>query len=352
MKNFLISTIKFVIVAFFFFGIGFFARPYYGRDVFSPPPQDPPLSYGVIKRLNLSGFKFIHPLLSCEVADKEEILEFRPLNELLQRQVQTEINEKKARKISVYYRGMTTGRWAGFQEEEIYPGGSLIKIPYLIAYYKLAEDHPEILNEMITYEGDFDESVGQKIVPTKKIETGKSYSIADLIYRMIAYSGNNSTVLLMRRLNRATMHHIFDDLEVPKDHDVHRQWLVTPKRFAYFFRTLYSATYLNRKMSEKALHLLSQADFKEGLVAGVPGYITVTHKFGEFTKQYSDGTIVSTNLHDCGIVYHTTHPYFLCVMAEGGSQESLKGVIARISKQVYQFVDSPAYPLAPQAATF
>jgi beta-lactamase class A len=347
----LINNIKLVIVALFFFGIGFFVYPYYERYRSSPSPQDPPPSYGVIKRLALPGFKFIHPLLSCEVADKKEILEFRPLNELLQRQVQTEINGKKARKISVYYRGMTTGRWAGFQEEEIYPAGSLLKIPYLMAYYKWAEEHPEILNEMVPYKGDFDESGGQKIAPAKKIEPGKSYSIADLIYRMIVYSGNNSTVLLMHRLDRTDLHQIFDDLEVPKDQNVHRQWLVTPKRFAYFFRILYGATYLSREMSEKALHLLSQADFKEGLVAGVPVSIPVAHKFGEFTQQYSDGTIVVTNLHDCGIVYHPTHPYFLCVMAEGQSQESLKEVIARIAKAVYQFVDSPEYPPILQAAT-
>jgi beta-lactamase class A len=246
---------------------------------------------------------------------------------------------------------MTTGRWAGFQEEDIYPSGSLIKIPYLVAYYKLAEDRPEILNEMITYKGDFDKSVGQKIVPAKKIEPGKSYSIANLIYQMIAYSSNNSTILLMHRLDRDYLRQIFDDLEVPNDQNLHRQWLVTPKRFAYFFRILYGATYLNREMSEKALHLLSQADFKEGLVAGVPESILVAHKFGEFTEQYSDGTILSTNLHDCGIVYHPTHPYFLCVMAEGQSQESLKGVIARIAKQVFQFVDSPVYPPVLQAAT-
>ncbi len=323
-------------------------HPYYERYVSSPPQEEsPPLPRGHQVRLTDSRFKFIHPLLSCDVADKKDILEFQPLNELLQRHVQTEINGKQARKISVYYRGMTSGRWTGFQEEEIHPGGSLLKIPYLMAYYKLAEEHPEILNEMITYKGDFDESAGQKIRPAKMIEKGKSYSIADLIHRMIVYSGNNATVLLMHRLDRTYLNHIFDDLHIPSDRNVHRQWLVTAKTFAYLFRILYNGTYLSQAMSEKALGLLSQADFKEGLVAGVPQSIPVAHKFGEFTEQYSDGTIVSTNLHDCGIVYHPSHPYFLCIMTEGQSQESLKGVIARLSKQVYQFVDGPLYPPVP-----
>lgn len=279
------------------------------------------------------------------MADKKNILEFQPFNEILQKQVQTEINQKNATKISIYYRGMTSGRWAGYQERDVYPGGSLIKIPFLIAYYQMAENHPEIMNEMITYTGDFDESAGQKIRPAKKIEAGKSYLISDLIYRMIVYSGNNSTVLLMRRLDRSYLNSVFDDLNVPKDQDMNRQWLVTTKTFAYFFRVLYNATYLNRTMSEKALKVLSDVDFKDGLVAGVPATIKVAHKFGEHTQQYTDGTVVSSDLHDCGIIYHPKHPYFLCVMTEGSSREALKGVIARISKRVYEFVDSPSYPV-------
>ncbi len=349
----LISHVKLIIGAVFFFGVGFFVHPYYERYKPSSPPENLPPRRSIIPtRLEHSPFKFVHPLLSCDVIEnKKEIVEFQPLNELLQRQVQTEINGKQARKISVYYRGMTTGRWTGIHEDDLYSGGSLIKIPFLMAYYKFAETHPEILNERITYQGDFDESHQQKIPPAKTIKAGTSYSVTELIRRMIVYSGNNSTVLLMRHLDRAHLKNIFEDLHVPGDQDVFRQWLVSPKRFAYFFRILYNGTYLSQTMSEKALDLLSQADFKDGLVAGVPPSIPVAHKFGEFTQQFPDGTIASTDLHDCGIVYHPEHPYFLCVMTEGVSQELLKGVIARVSKAIYEFVDSPAYPSVPQRAT-
>jgi len=332
-----------------FFVAGFSLRPFYEhytQSLETAPSLALPL-LGIQDRLGSEKFEFIDPLLACEVVDKKQIVEFGHLNDFLQRQIQTEINEKNVTKGSIYFRGMTSGRWAGFQENEVYPGGSLVKIPFLMAYYKMAESDPKILNEMLPYTGDFDESVGQKIPPAKKIEVGKSYSISELIYRMIVYSGNNSTVLLMRRLDRSYLNAVFEDLNVPKDQDANRQWLVTPKAFAYFFRILYNATYLNRTMSERALKLLSEVDFKDGLVAGVPAKVKVAHKFGEHTAQYSDGTILSADLHDCGIIYHPTHPYFLCVMTEGKSQEALKGVIARISKRVYEFVDSPSYPAIP-----
>ncbi len=325
---------------------GFALRPFYERST-QPVPSSSTLNLshrGSEDRLGGSKFEFIDPLLSCEVADKKQIVEFQPLNDMLQKQVQTEINGKHATKVSVYFRGMTTGRWAGFQESEVYPGGSLIKIPFLIAYYQLAQTQPKLLDEMLLYDGSFDESAGQKIPPAKKIEAGKSYSISELIYRMVVYSGNNSTVLLMHRLDRRYLNNLFEELEVPKDQDANRQWLVTPKSFAYFFRILYNATYLNRTMSELALKLLAEVDFKNGLVAGVPAKVKVAHKFGEHTEQYADGTIVSSTLHDCGIIYHAVHAYFLCVMTEGKSLEHLEGVIARISKRAYEFVDSSAYP--------
>lgn len=335
----------FVLFAIFFLLAGFLLRPFYERYTqSSSPPSIVMAQRGLQDRLGSSKFEYIDPLLACEVADKKEIVEFQPINDILQRQVQTEINGRNIHKISVYFRGMTTGRWAGYQENEAYPGGSLIKIPFLMAYYQMAEHRPEILNEMLMYHGDFDQSAGQKISPAKKIEAGKSYSISELIDRMIVYSGNNSTVLLMRRLDRSVLNNLFEDLSVPKDQDTHRQWIVTTKNFAYFFRILYNATYLSRTMSEKALKLLSEVDFKEGLVAGVPVTIKVAHKFGEYTEQYADGAILSASLHDCGITYYPSHPYFLCVMTEGKSLEALKGVIARLSKRVFEFVASPNYP--------
>ncbi len=337
---------KFIIVAILFFASGFLLRPFYERYT-HPAPTPPAIdlsSRGSQDRLGGSHYAFIDPLLGCEITDKKEIIEFQPLNDLIQKNVQTEINGKNASKISVYYRGMTSGRWAGFQENEIYPSGSLVKIPFLMAYLQKAQTNPAILDEKITYAGDFDQSAGQRISPAKKIEAGKSYSISELIYRMIVYSGNNSTVLLMRRLDRNYLNTVFEELNVPKDQDVNRQWLVTTKNFSYFFRILYNATYLNRTMSERALKTLSEVDFKDGIIAGVPKKIKVAHKFGEHTQQYSDGTILSSDLHDCGIIYHPKHPYLLCVMTEGTSQEALKGVIARISKGIYEFVDSHLYP--------
>ncbi len=336
-------------VAIIFLCIGFWLYPVYSRYQLASAPidsPDAPTYQGRIKRYG--NFKLIKPILECEVGTKKQFKEFAPLSNLIRQAVDTEQKGGTITRASVYYRALNSGRWVGLNEDDTYPAGSLVKIPFMLAYYKLAETDPDILNEQITYKGDFDEVAGQITKPGGKlIEAGKSYSVTELIYRMIVYSGNNSSVLLMRRLDRNYLKGVFGDLGVSGDQDEHRQWIATTKTFSSFFRTLFNATYLSDTQSEKALELLAKTDFKEGLVAGLPPDVQVAHKFGEEVIMESTGRVVSASLHDCGIVYHAKYPYFLCVMTEGTSHPPLKGVIARISKIVYAFVDSEDYPVAP-----
>ena len=80
--------------------------------------------------------------------------------------------------------------------------------------------------------------------------------------------------------------------------------------------------------------MLASADFKRGLVAGVPEDIKVAHKFGE--RETSEGK----QLHDCGIVYYPNRPYLLCVMTEGADLENLISVVGGVSRLVFDEIDN------------
>ncbi len=84
--------------------------------------------------------------------------------------------------------------------------------------------------------------------------------------------------------------------------------------------------------------MLNKATFTQGLVNGVPTTTPVAHKFGEHI--IGTNTPLGVELHDCGIIYHPTKPYFLCVMTQGRDEATLAQVIADISKTVYETIDA------------
>ena len=86
--------------------------------------------------------------------------------------------------------------------------------------------------------------------------------------------------------------------------------------------------------------MLSETDFSDGLTAGLPQGVVVSHKFGLATN-LSNGVISGRELHDCGIIYHPRNPYLLCVMTKSVSSiPDMENVISNISKLTYEEIDS------------
>ena len=172
----------------------------------------------------------------------------------------------------------------------------------------------------------------ETIKATEYILPHKSYTINELIRYMIVDSDNNATAILLKNIEPKILESIYGDLgvELPTDPTDY----ISAKTYSLFFRILYRSTYLTRDMSEKAMKLLSESEFNDGLKAGVPAGIKLAHKFGEYEGRDNSGS-VTKELHDCGVVYYPKHPYMLCVMTKGSDLGNLKEVIKNISQTVY-----------------
>ena len=294
-----------------------------------------------VYEIRQGGYRLTNPLLDCEFASgMVEDNELRPFRHKVHELVDREIESKRALHISVYFRDLNNGPWFGINEKEEFSPASLLKVPIMIAYLKLAESNPQMLTKRLKYEKASNYNAMENIRPSKSIEAGKSYTIDELIYRMIVYSDNDAKDLLLRNMDMRDFEVPFRDLgiEIPgirKSED-----FMSVKTYASFFRILYNASYLNRKMSEKALEYLAMVEFKEGLVAGVPSNIPVAHKFGERRIINDDDHTDVKQLHDCAIIYYPDHPYLLCVMTRGYDFIALGDDIRDISNLVYREVDS------------
>ena len=281
-----------------------------------------------VKRLD--GYAYIRPLL---FADRE--CQSDKLGEI-RNQVEGLINSYKQSTTittaSVYLRQLNQGDYISIGESETYNPGSLLKVPELITFFKMNETTPGLLDRPVTYDKALN-LPKQAYFLSKSIEVGKTYTIRELLYYMIAYSDNNATMLLNQRMDLAEFQKVFTDLGLPKPDVKSNDVPVTAKDYSYFMRVLYNASYLNIKDSEYCTELLSHCDFTIGLVSGLPKNIKVAHKFGEA----GDAAHIA-HLGESAIVYLNNSPYLLTVMIKGKDNKQLPAVISAISKKIFEMI--------------
>ncbi|MBP8591114.1 serine hydrolase [Candidatus Shapirobacteria bacterium] len=279
-----------------------------------------------------SEYQFINPLLDFTPLEETRRGDLVYLREKIEELINTAIESKRASQVAVYFQELNSGAWIGIGEREKFAPASLLKLPLMIAYLKIAEENPDYLYQKIEYQPQ--EALSQNILPEEQLVAGQSYSIGSLIRRMIVYSDNQALEVLADYVEKNKLAEVYADLGLKVPAEADEENFITVKDYAALFRILYNASYLSREMSEKALKLLSEVTYDDGLVGGVPEGIKVAHKFGERAYEESD----LRQFHDCGIIYYPHKPYLLCVMSRGSDLTLLQQVVRQISQAVYQTV--------------
>lgn len=281
-------------------------------------------------------YSLLNPLRRCsdDLPLKKEYEAFR--DELLA-WVRRQEQEANITHISVYFRDLEGGPWFGIEEEETFSAASLLKVPIMMAILRQAEFNPDLLRQELGYNGMLEDQPNV-FDQSKTILPGDFHTVEELLRRMIVYSDNASKELLKARLlsfdaQNDLLTQTYKDLGIFGAQDDLDQFL-TVKMYSSIFRLLYNGSYLGKEMSQKALRLLAEVEFQDGLIAGLPATITVAHKFGVRDLKNEK------QLHDCGIVYHPRAPYLLCVMTRGKDIPILSDTIAKISSMVYEEVAS------------
>lgn len=276
-------------------------------------------------------YQFINPLLACnEVASISNPV-INDLKKETEHFIVAALRNGDISNAAVYFRDLNNGPWFGINEKEEFLPASLLKVPLMMALYRLAEQNSSFLSRRVLYESG-SSGAPQFFTAQNGAEVGKIYSIQELIDSMIINSDNDAALLLTRTVKPEETRSAYVDLGISEPQSTAYQ--ISVKTYASFFRILFNATYLDREFSEKVLRLLSQTVFQEGLRKGIPASVVVAHKFGE--RDLGNGAV---QLHDCGIVYFPNHPYLLCVMTQGKDFPRLASFIAKLSEVLYRRVD-------------
>jgi len=289
-----------------------------------------------------SGYTFINPLLECEYFNDKDIVLTKNISKEVKKSVELFTSQPELLNISVYYKNLNSGYSFEINSDEIYSPASLFKVPLMIAILKEAQTNPLLMQTSIYYDPNMsseDQSI-QYFKPDHLMEPNQEYTVEELLNNMIIYSDNTASNLLSQVVSEEKIIAVEDDLGLILIPDEEGMLSVSVKNYAGLFRILYNSSYLEPSLSEKALNILSQSSFVQGLPAKLPDNILVAHKFGE--RKFGDSFSNAMNdyserqLHDCGIVYYSRAPYLLCIMTRGRDYERMLDSIQKLSLLTFQ----------------
>lgn len=287
-------------------------------------------SYNIAR---LNGYRFIRPLIFAEPSCETESM--HSVRKALEEHIQSLKETGRIKNASVYVRLFQRGEWISIEDREKYSPGSLLKVPELITIMKMKEKDPGVLNKKLLFDRPVETHKTATFV-TKGIELGKSYTVRELLYYMIAHSDNNATYLLNRFMDFATFKKVFTDLGLEEPDMTSSEYNISARDFSVFMKVLYNASYLSIQDSEFCTELLSKCDFKKGLVSGIPEDCTIAHKFGEG----GDASTQTFNLSESGLVYCKDKTYLVTIMTKGSDMKALAPIISGISKLVHKELDA------------
>ncbi|MBP9714924.1 MAG: serine hydrolase [Candidatus Pacebacteria bacterium] len=322
--NFLQKKWKIIIFVFLAFFVGLFI--------------DLPLSQDIA--CDKFKYKYINPDLVCDDKTIVSKKSYRELKVKVEDFISLETKAGKITNASIYFRDLQNGPTLGINEYEEFSPASLLKLPLFLTYLKLEIDQPEILSTEIGF-NNVDKVFNQYYPAKVYAKENTEYKISELLNYMIKYSDNNSYYALHKYLlqnfpDTDLMLQTFKDLGIIDPKNPTDQTISVKSYSSIFVQLYHNSFFPNRDLSEYALDMLVDTDFKEGITQGIPIDIKVAHKFGE----RSGFDLGEKQLHDCGIVYYPENPYLLCVMTKGPDFFVLSQFISKISEMVYEEFDS------------
>lgn len=292
------------------------------------------------KTIPVASTHFTNPLSESDAYRGFEIRPTPKLRQALEENTKALIAQGKATSISVYFRDLTNDKVIGINEENMFSPASLLKVPVLITILKYVQEFPATLQHTMLYSGasalitEKQNNLDKKTI----MIPGRTYTLDQLLEIMIMESDNEATLLLLHYIDEAAPGYrqsVEKELKLITDNKNFDEDFLTVRRYSSFFRILYNASYLNKEMSEKALKILSETGFGNGIRQAVPANTLVCQKYGhrELSKNQHQ-------YHHFAIVYHPQKPFLIGIMTKGKSELNLQSTITTIAEAAYTSIDT------------
>ncbi len=229
-------------------------------------------------------------------------------------------------KVAVVIRHLDNGEQFAWRADEVQPTASLIKLPVMVAAYRMADAGQLDLRKSLTL-AESDKVPGSGIL-TDQFSAGVSLSLRDAIRLMIRYSDNTATNLVVDQIGLPTTTATMQSLGFPQtelNSKVYRgDTSISPERSRLYglgsttareivgmLEKLHAGTIASRESCDAMIeHLISCED--KVLLHELPKETKVAHKSGA----------VSNSRCNAGIVYGPKGPFAICVLTTDNKDRS------------------------------
>jgi beta-lactamase class A len=238
---------------------------------------------------------------------------------------------------AIVIKDLDTGWQIDSNKDELIPSASLVKIPIMMAYFSAAGEGKLKFDDLIEIKQS-DKTDGSGLL--KNACPGSSCKIEDLLYLMITQSDNTAANILINRLSQEELSRYFLKFGL-KNTNLSRKMMdfklrkegvenyTTAQDMAYLLERLYRGQFINKKVSDKCLELLSEQKINDRIPKKLPPNVTVAHKTG----------LENGVCHDVGIVYTSKGNFLICVLTkhEYTTARPTKRLISRLSLLTYNY---------------
>jgi beta-lactamase class A len=228
---------------------------------------------------------------------------------------------------------LSTGFQTGFNATASMPAASTIKIPVMVEVFLQLQGGRFTLDHRVTLlPRDKDWGSGELC----DAPAGSTYSVSELLEKMIDISDNTATNMLIRLVGRSNINGSMYRLGLRRTHlagDIRTEgWTIrqtlrtSPRDLVRLLALMARRELVDEWSSNEMISILEDDQFNTLLPEPLPEDITIAHKTGSLFD----------TLNDAGIVYADDAPYVIAVMTTGlPSQDVGRAFIHSLSRLVY-----------------
>lgn len=287
----------------------------------SPPPAKP------TNPVPRSGFQYLSEQVKLDNRN-DTLINFT----VLRSNLKDYLDKNAQDKIGMYFQYLPTGISVGLNDKETFTEASLIKVPVAMAIYKKIEEGSLSEDAVLTLQKkDLDSAFGT----LWEAGAGSKVTVDNAMYQMLVKSDNTASRVLRDKLDSKDIEDIYMQVDIPYQADRKFQ-TISPFNYSSLLKSLYFASYITPEHSEKILNTLTQTEYTDKIVAGVPKNIKVAHKIGIFDVPETDLQNYRA-YSDCGIFYIPRRPYILCMMMRSDEKAANQHMKA-VSQMIYDYI--------------